>query len=242
MSEGGVARRILVDSCSSTQDLAWQYVPPCFVLARSQQAGRGRGAGRDWHSPAGGVYLSYHFLVEDPLGLSLLGGLAAVRCVRRLGLSAWLKWPNDVYLEGRKLAGVLPDVRWSGQQCQGAVLGVGLNVRVDDLPPEACSLHEWLSDVQVESLGEALMDELEGLVTRHRQLGLRGYLEEVRQCSLPVGTLVEYSLQGRLCQGRVLGLHEQGWLLLEGQPALVQVDWLRAPHFLPPARVITGQA
>jgi BirA family biotin operon repressor/biotin-[acetyl-CoA-carboxylase] ligase len=181
------------------------------------------------------VYLSYHFLVEDPLGLSLLGGLAVVRCLRRRSLAAWLKWPNDVYLEGRKLAGVLPDVRWSGQQCQGAVLGLGLNVRVENLPAEACSLHEWIGDVQVDSLGQELMAELEALVDQHRQLGLRAYLEEVRECSLPAGTLVEYSQQGRLCQGRVVGLHEQGWLLLEGQPPLVQVDWLRAPHFLPPA-------
>lgn len=235
MSEGILARRVLVESCSSTQDLAWQYAPPCFVQARTQLAGRGRGAGRSWYSPAGGVYLSYHFLVEDPLGLSLLGGLAVVRCLRRRSLAAWLKWPNDVYLEGRKLAGVLPDVRWSGQQCQGAVLGLGLNVRVENLPAEACSLHEWIGDVQVDSLGQELMAELEALVDQHRQLGLRAYLEEVRECSLPAGTLVEYSQQGRLCQGRVVGLHEQGWLLLEGQPPLVQVDWLRAPHFLPPA-------
>lgn len=102
-----------------------------LVTAASQTAGRGR-QGRRWLAPPGSALLLSLVLREhDPL-LSLRAGLAVADLA---GPGAMVKWPNDVLLEGRKLAGVLvegrPQEGWS-------VLGIGVNVAVDpaDLPPE----------------------------------------------------------------------------------------------------------
>lgn len=102
-----------------------------FVTASEQSAGRGR-QGRTWTTPPGQALLC-SFVIRDPSRLlSLAAGVAVAEVV---GPRARLKWPNDVLVDGRKVAGVLvegrPQERW-------AVLGIGLNValRVEDLPPE----------------------------------------------------------------------------------------------------------
>ncbi len=102
-----------------------------LVTASSQSAGRGR-QGRTWTAPPGRALLCSLVLRDPPRLLPLAAGAAVAELV---GQAARVKWPNDVLLEGRKLAGILvegrPQERW-------AVLGIGLNValRKEDFPPE----------------------------------------------------------------------------------------------------------
>ena len=80
------------------------------------------------------MYLSVLFLPRVVEGLTLLGALCVIRmCREELGLPVELRWPNDVYHEGRKLCGVLPQVKYHGQEIERVVLGVGLNV---NQPPD----------------------------------------------------------------------------------------------------------
>jgi BirA family transcriptional regulator, biotin operon repressor / biotin---[acetyl-CoA-carboxylase] ligase len=99
-----------------------------LVTAGEQTAGRGR-QGRAWVSPPGGALLASLVLRRlDPL-LSLRGGLAVADVA---GAEARVKWPNDVLLDGRKLAGVLVE----GRPQEGwAVLGIGVNLDAGALPP-----------------------------------------------------------------------------------------------------------
>lgn len=109
------------------------------VAARVQETGRGR-RGRSWASPDGGLWLSVICRPADAAGagcLSLRAGLAVVEAIEaRLptvrGLQ--LKWPNDVLLDGRKLAGVLCEARWEAASPVHVVVGLGLNV-VNPIPP-----------------------------------------------------------------------------------------------------------
>ncbi len=102
-----------------------------LVTASRQTAGRGR-QGRTWVAPEGRALLCSLLLRDPPRLLPLAAGVAVASVV---GPQAAVKWPNDVLLEGRKVAGILvegrPQERW-------AVVGVGLNVAVgeDDFPPE----------------------------------------------------------------------------------------------------------
>ena len=102
-----------------------------LVTAGEQHAGRGR-QGRAWSAPPGRALLLSLVLRDPPALLPLAAGLAVAEVA---GPAAALKWPNDVLVDGRKVAGILaegrPDERW-------AVLGIGVNValRVDELPPE----------------------------------------------------------------------------------------------------------
>jgi BirA family biotin operon repressor/biotin-[acetyl-CoA-carboxylase] ligase len=102
-----------------------------LVTAREQSAGQGR-QGRTWSAPAGRALLCSLVIREAPRLLPLAAGVAVAEVV---GASAELKWPNDVLLDRRKVAGILvegrPQERWSA-------LGIGLNValRDEDMPAE----------------------------------------------------------------------------------------------------------
>jgi BirA family biotin operon repressor/biotin-[acetyl-CoA-carboxylase] ligase len=95
-----------------------------LVTADRQRAGRGR-QGRSWSAPPGQALLS-SWVIRDPARLlSLAAGVAVARVC---GSSALIKWPNDILIDGRKVAGILvearPRERW-------AVLGIGINVAVE---------------------------------------------------------------------------------------------------------------
>jgi BirA family transcriptional regulator, biotin operon repressor / biotin---[acetyl-CoA-carboxylase] ligase len=121
-----------------------------LVLADEQTAGRGR-AGRQWFTPPGaGLAMSllvteYDLNTNSPSvladSLSLFPGLGAVATAQMLesecGLAAEIKWPNDVLVAGRKVAGVLAEAHWMGGRLLGAVLGIGINVYPESIPPGA---------------------------------------------------------------------------------------------------------
>jgi len=133
------------------------------VIAEEQTAGRGRD-GRTWHSPAGGVWLGMLLRpARVELGvMSVRVGLAVADAVDTLlgRLETRLKWPNDVLLAERKLAGILCEGRWQGEALQWLAVGVGANVR-NPIPGavarRAVALAEWLPAVR-------RIDLLDGLV------------------------------------------------------------------------------
>ncbi len=99
------------------------------VTAAEQSAGRGR-QGRTWVAPAGRALLGSVLLRDPPRLLPLAAGVAVAEVV---GEQASVKWPNDVLLGGRKVAGILVEGR---PQESWAVVGIGLNVAVEDFPAE----------------------------------------------------------------------------------------------------------
>ena len=115
-----------VGRVSSTQDVARQRWAEGSVqlgdamLAEAQSSGRGR-FGRTWLSPAGGLYATY-IMPVDPL-LSLRAGVAVARALRDLGVPASLKWPNDVLIRNKKVAGILIEAMDAA-----AFVGIGLNL------------------------------------------------------------------------------------------------------------------
>jgi BirA family biotin operon repressor/biotin-[acetyl-CoA-carboxylase] ligase len=106
-----------------------------LVTASEQTAGRGR-QGRGWVTPRGRAIAASLVLREYDDLLPLRAGLAVADIA---GPSARVKWPNDVWLDGRKIAGILVEAR---QDPGWAVLGIGVNVAVDPetLPPEAAAV------------------------------------------------------------------------------------------------------
>lgn len=116
-----------------------------IITAAEQSAGRGR-QGRTWSAPAGQALLCSLILRDPPRLLPLAAGVAVAE---EVGPAARVKWPNDVLLDGRKVAGILvegrPQQRW-------AVLGIGLNVAVRE-----CDLPAELWD-QAGSLGRSPQD------------------------------------------------------------------------------------
>jgi BirA family biotin operon repressor/biotin-[acetyl-CoA-carboxylase] ligase len=148
MSTGAISWRIhRRDEVSSTNDVAAQFAERgaeegCVVVAEAQSAGRGR-HGHGWSSPAGaGLYVSVVLrprtdvtrLVTIAAGVAIADGIQAAT-----GLDASLKWPNDLYAAGRKLAGILAEAGSSTSGIAHVVLGFGINVRPAAFPPEVAS-------------------------------------------------------------------------------------------------------
>jgi BirA family biotin operon repressor/biotin-[acetyl-CoA-carboxylase] ligase len=128
------------------------------LVAEAQTAGRGR-HGRVWHSPfAANLYVSMYWQLEQgiqaAMGLSLVIGVAVAELLeQQYQLKPALKWPNDIYSDGKKLAGVL--IELSGQsdgQCQ-LVIGIGINVQ---MPAQSASQHIYQPWTDLTSLVGAL--------------------------------------------------------------------------------------
>jgi BirA family biotin operon repressor/biotin-[acetyl-CoA-carboxylase] ligase len=134
-----------VDSTNSEAErrLAAGESVPLVILAREQTRGRGR-RGRAWHSAANGnLYSTFVFRPEaEPARLqdfTLWIGLNLCELVEKFcRLQPRLKWPNDLFLEGRKAGGILTEARVDADQVRDLVLGIGLNVngRASDLPAD----------------------------------------------------------------------------------------------------------
>lgn len=136
LSLGGVR---YFDRVGSTNDEAAQWTSRAapdlaLVVADEQTSGRGQ-AGRNWYTPQGSA-LAFSIVVYPTLGdsgsvsrMTALGALAVCDTLKnRYHLPAKIKWPNDVLLEDKKVAGVLVEAQWTGDRLGSLILGIGINV------------------------------------------------------------------------------------------------------------------
>ena len=201
----GVPRVELFDAVTSTLDVAHvlgaEGEPAgTLILAEQQTAGRGRG-GRRWASrPGSGIWLTMLERPADPAVVELLSirlGLAAAAVLDRWSSGVVrLKWPNDLYTGGAKLAGILVETRWRDQRLDWAALGLGINVVVPEgVDRAAAALKPGSSRVEVLA---ALVPALREAASRIGPLGggeLAAYaardLARGRRCSQPVSGVVQ---------------------------------------------------
>ena len=190
------------------------------VLTWNQVGGRGR-LNRRWvNQPGEGLALSVAvppMLKEKARELAstwipLLAGAAVVQSVQSMGIQdASMKWPNDVLVGGRKLAGILCEVRPDGH----VVAGVGINVRFSDDPPDsrAISLDEVLKDAP------AMLDDLvAGIIRRLSQLVEGDSTQQQKAVTSALGTIGRdvgvLGRDGSTRTGRAVGLDQHGALLV----------------------------
>jgi BirA family transcriptional regulator, biotin operon repressor / biotin---[acetyl-CoA-carboxylase] ligase len=177
-----------------------------LVTAGEQTAGRGR-QGRAWTAPPGSAVLMSVVLRDPGEALPLA---AAVAVCEALPVEASIKWPNDVWVERRKVAGVLVEGR---PQEAWAVLGVGVNVR--EAPPleEATALGH---DVDVEELLARLLVSLERW--------LAAPLDEVLAAWRSRDALLGQAVRWRNGSGKGAGIDESGALLVDTDSGRVALD------------------
>src|SRR5687768_9901808 len=127
------------EQADSTNDLALDWLRTgaaagSVVVTDEQVKGRGR-LGRTWYTPPGTALIVSVVLrpkVEYLGQITMLGAVAIAQMIEHLGtIDIGIKWPNDVLLQGKKVSGVLSEAVWNGDKLQGAVLGMGINVRID---------------------------------------------------------------------------------------------------------------
>ena len=134
----GLPRVELLESTTSTLDVAHRIAARgapagTLVIANEQTAGRGRG-GKSWQSsPGDGLWLTLIERPADSSGLGVLSlrvGLAAAEALDRFASEPIrLKWPNDLYVDEKKLGGILVEARWREQAVEYVAIGLGVNVQ-----------------------------------------------------------------------------------------------------------------
>jgi BirA family biotin operon repressor/biotin-[acetyl-CoA-carboxylase] ligase len=196
-------------------------------MAEMQHSGRGR-HGRQWVSPfAANLYLSLLWRTEAGAamlgGLSLVTGIGLIRCLRRMGVDqAGLKWPNDVLVDGAKLAGILIDVTGEvGGEC-AVVIGIGINV---DMPPPAAAEigRDWTDLCAVTGrdslsrnrLAATLLEELLPALEAFESGGLGPFMDEWRTHDVLAGRSIDLLLPDRTVSGRACGIDDGGALLMD---------------------------
>ncbi|HWZ59155.1 MAG TPA: biotin--[acetyl-CoA-carboxylase] ligase, partial [Gemmatimonadaceae bacterium] len=222
----GAPRVDVYESVTSTMDLAHAAAEAgapagTLIVADRQTAGRGR-HGRRWTAaPGAGVWLT---VVERPANaaaldvLTLRLGLHAARVLDPyLDAPAQLKWPNDVYASGGKLAGILVEARWQDERPAWVAIGIGINVRLPVDVPGAAAVRAGTSRLD---LLTALVPGVRAATTADRMLGdveMSDYASRDvafgRPCREPVvGTVVGISPSGELLvrSGGVVGAYRSG--------------------------------
>ncbi|EJM74717.1 bifunctional biotin--[acetyl-CoA-carboxylase] ligase/biotin operon repressor BirA [Pseudomonas sp. GM55] len=217
------------DSIDSTNAEALRAIErgqaaPFLVLAERQTAGRGR-RGRKWVSPfAENVYYSLVLRIDGGMrqleGLSLVVGLAVLQTLRELGIAAaGLKWPNDVLVGQKKIAGILLELVGDPADVCHVVLGVGINVNMQS----ADEVDQQWTSMRLESgklfdrnqLAARLGEMLQRYLERHQAGGFLAIQSEWEQNHLWQGRSVSLIAGVNQIDGEVLGIDGQGALRLK---------------------------
>ena len=185
------------------------------VTADEQEAGRGR-QGRAWSAPPGSAVLMSVVLREVGETLPLT---AAVAVCAALPVEARIKWPNDVWIDGRKVAGILVEAR---PQEGWAVLGIGLNVSTEEFPPPldetATSLRLAGASLTVDDTLAALLGALEEWLPRPPDDVLAAW----RQRDVLLGKPVRWANGSK--EGVAGGIDSSGALIVDTADGQVTLD------------------
>ncbi len=244
------------EQTSSTNDIALAWAAAgapdlALVYAEEQTAGRGRGS-RRWFTPAGAA-LAFSLVLRPlpdmepsiPL-FSALGALAVCETLETQGLQPQIKWPNDVLLNRRKICGILAESVWLGEKVESVVLGVGLNIKPEAVPPpellnfQATCLEDELPaprrQIQARKKAALLAQILQSMLAWRTLVASGIFLQAMEERLAFRGEMVEIWADGQIINsGRVDGLGQDGSLRLlspQGQVIIIQFGEV---HLLPAA-------
>lgn len=223
----------IYDAVSSTnsvsRELAKEGKPEGYVVAaKTQRTGHGR-LKRTWFSPQGGLWFSIILRPKmEPLDAPKITLMAAVAIASALketyNLNARIKWPNDVLVSGKKIGGILTDMRTRETQIEYIILGIGINGNFElyELPEEIReSATTMMNEVDgIVNLEELFINLLLSLDYQYHQL-ISGNSESVlnnwKRLSDTLGKEVIINTQKGIIQGKALDLDENGALILKTQ-------------------------
>ncbi len=217
--------------CTSTN----QYLLECLeqnqlkngvVLAETQTQGRGR-RGRYWVSPFGSnIYMSLSWQmgisIAEMAGLSLVVAISVAKALQKFGIDdVMLKWPNDVYVDGRKLAGILLELRGESNSPCSAIIGIGVNVNMpedmaDKIDQPWIDMQQLLKkQVNRNKVAAMILNELIPRLQQFNKTGFSGFMNEWEQLDFLAGKVINIEGHMQLSEGVASGVDKQGALLVE---------------------------
>lgn len=221
-------QRIELASCGSTNDEAARLARAgakhgTLVIAERQSSGRGRD-GRAWQSPPGGLYMSAVLRLPIPVAdvppLTLAIGIGLCEAVRTTGAPAVLKWPNDVLVHDRKLAGVLVEAQSQGNRLEAVIIGIGVNIH-GELPEPVAESGITLAEAAGTSIErpafiERMLAHVERWIDQYVSVGIAPIVPAWQE-RMAVGLTARATVDGESRIGAVAGLDEDGALLLRDE-------------------------
>ncbi len=227
------------EELGSTSDRAKELAdegadPGTVVVAETQTAGRGR-RGRVWASPPRrNLYFSVILRPELPPArapeLTLVASVALCDALRQAGVQAGIKWPNDLLVSGRKIAGILTELAAEPDRVHWVVVGAGVNVnaRAEDFPEElrAAATSVLLERGQAAPralFAAACFTALEEWLDRHAEDGFGPVRDAWRERSVTLGREVIVEADGREIAGTAEDIDESGALLVRSRAGVERI-------------------
>lgn len=229
-----IGRKVIVyDSTSSTQAIAAEYArnranDGLAIFAEQQTAGRGR-AGNKWHSGRSDSLLCSLVLAENDLPAELLSLTCAVAVAEAVGEAARIKWPNDVMLNGRKVAGILLESKSlpisksaiGTRQSEMYVVGIGINCHqgTDSFAAELQSVATSI-DIETNSVTDRILLARRLLTAMDHWLGLAArsgdkVTDKWQSLSIQLGRRVKLIYDTRKFAGNCIGIDPDKGLILQ---------------------------
>ena len=203
-----------------------------LVVAGRQSMGRGR-LGRSFFSPEGGIYMSLvlrpRIAPEQAVLVTTCAAVAVARAIEKIcGEAAGIKWVNDIFVNGKKVCGILAEAGFGEEATQPdyIILGIGINVECQSVPEELKGIVGCLEDGKTKSLSKA--DLISGVWEEfgllYRNLSTAVYMEEYKKRSILVGKEVTvYSAEGDY-KAVVTDIDSAGHLILNRQGEILKIS------------------
>ncbi len=231
------------DSIDSTQNQALKMADDqkndgVIIIAEKQTGGRGR-SGRKWISPKGGIWLSIILHPKFDISITTLFPIASSLALsyaieKTCKISPSLKWPNDLTVKGKKLAGMLVDVSMQSNRIESLVLGVGINfnVNVKEIGKELkntinyygiASLSEQKNEVTAVELVQSFLLELEKIYELLNTNQTKKIISEWTKRSSTIGKKVEMDTVNGKIKGDAIKIDEYGRLIIKNKEKISKV-------------------
>lgn len=218
-----IGKKVIVfGSVSSTNDIAAEYTKSesndgLVVLAEQQQAGRGRGNNK-WLSSYGDSIICSVVLTKESISKELLSLTFAVAGAEAISAQAKIKWPNDIFLNGRKIAGILLESKQTGFGT-AHVIGIGINCHQKTFPPE---INEIATSIDIET--KDICDRI--IITKRLLSSIEHWLDVARKepqqviktwenLSLLLGQRITVVYNKKRFSGTCSGIDPQKGLILQ---------------------------
>ncbi len=219
------------DSIDSTndkaRDIAFEEKEGTAVISEEQLKGKGR-LGRDWISPKGkGIYLS--MILKPDMGpakagvITLLGAAALHSALKNLGIEAQIKWPNDILIKDKKIAGILTEMSAELNMINYIVIGIGVNVNLEEKDIDQ-SIKDKATSIKIsqeksidrKKLLANIFNEFEKLyIDFVENADTKKAIEICRKNSATIGREVKLIKANKARKGKALDINERGELLVE---------------------------
>ena len=201
------------------------------VVSETQHSGRGR-RGREWHSPKGGIYISFilkpNISPERAPQITLLSSVALVETLNSMKskMNAKIKWPNDILISGRKISGILTELSSDMEKINYVVVGIGINLNTDleDLPEKAASLKvEMGQEISVKLFLKSFFEHYDTVYQEYLDNGIDQIIEKWKKNSDTLGKNVKIIGINETYDGLAKDIDENGALILKTKEKEIKV-------------------